>query len=461
MKKFSIFFIIIILISSSIFSSGAPEVETKEIDDISKTLLELETLYKFVERYFIYEIDIEDLSETLTKSLMTGLGDQHSTYFVDDEIDDLEKDINGSYIGIGIYLTKADPSYIDRSNRETYMARIVSPFSNGPAERAGLKPGDFISHVDGKDISSLDSNEVSKLLKGEEGVPYSLTVHRANHIFEVSLTPEKIDTPNISSTIVDNIGYIRISTFNTQTADLFSEALIELKVGELDGLVIDLRNNYGGIVTSALKISNYFLEKDTPLIKLIYSEKSGIKETVYTATNESRKYLNLPIVLLSNEGSASSSEILMASLKENDRAVVIGQNSFGKGTVQDIMKYKNGYIKLTTAEYVDRNDVKINKIGIKPDIETQEEMIDASEYFSFLSDNEDKIEEFLLNNAEFTDTNVDKFITTFKTDKLSEYALKAYIKSRYLEDMNIDDRPIVDLELDTTLLEAINYIKNL
>ena len=461
MKKITIFFIILIM-CSFLYASGKEEIpETIPEDNISKILLEVEALYKYLDKNSIYDINTDELPELLTKSLISSLHDDHASFFVEEESTDLERTISGSYIGIGIYLTKPDVAYIDRSNRETYMARIISPFSDGPAERAGLKPGDLISHVDGEDISAMDSDDVSKLLKGEEGVPYTLTVHRANHIFEVTLTPEEINTPNIRSTIVDNIAYIHISTFNLQTYPLISEELIKMNVGQLDGLIIDLRNNYGGIVNSALEIANLFLEKDTPLIKMKYGEKTAKPDSIYIASNGDRKYLNLPIVLLSNEGSASSSEILMACLQENDRAVVIGQNSFGKGTVQDVLPYKDGYIKFTTAEYVTNNDVKINKVGIKPDIETVEETIEADVYFGFINDNQEKINKFLEDNSEFTEENIEKFVNTFKTDKLKDNALKAYIKSSYINEMNMDDRPIVDLELDTTLLEGIKYIKGL
>ena len=184
-------------------------------------------LYQYLNQNFLYDIDIDKVDEELTKALFKALNDPYSEYITEEESQEFNEDISGTYVGIGTYLTKYSPAFIDWDKKETYMVEIIAPFPGGPADRAGIRSGDLISHVNGDTVYDLTANEASKLIRGKKGEPITLTINRGNAVFDVTLYPEEVTTPNTTSLIIENtdIGYISISTFNQKTHELFSEDL--------------------------------------------------------------------------------------------------------------------------------------------------------------------------------------------------------------------------------------------
>ena len=209
---------------------------------ISSMLYSLGNLYSFLDTYFLGDIDNKAMEEELVAAMIDSLGDEYSYYIPSDDVEEFDEFSKGSYIGLGLYLTKMNPSYIDPSDPKSYMITIQSPFPGGPADRAGLRPNDMISHIDGEDVSPLTAVEASKKLRGTPGEDITVTVHRGDAVFDVTLRPERVTNPSTSSTMLEGgAGYIRIYNFSQTTADSFKEDL-ETLIGEgMEKLARDIK----------------------------------------------------------------------------------------------------------------------------------------------------------------------------------------------------------------------------
>lgn len=475
LKKTFSSLIIILLTTTLLFAGASTESTAKtnspssplsqvQVTNISETLLGLNTLYQYLNQNFLYDIDIDKVDEELTKALFKALNDPYSEYITEDESEDFSEDVTGTYVGIGTYLTKYSPAYIDWDKKETYMVEIISPFPGGPADRAGIRSGDLISHVNGETVYDLTASEASKKIRGKKGEPITLTIHRGSAVFDVTLYPEEVTTPNTTSLIIEgtNIGYIAISTFTQKTHELFSEDLRMLMNNGIQGLIIDLRNNGGGIVDSATMIANFFLPDGSTIMSIKHKEGSNKQDYSTVASNDTRKVLNLPIVVLTNGGTASASEILTASLQENNRATVIGSKTFGKGIIQDSAMWKKGYIKFTTAYYLTPAGNNIHEKGIEPNILIEEHQYSDQEikaYYKFIEDNKENITNYIKAHPEYTKENMDNFVKMHPEIEFPELALKILIRNEYIYSMPYSDRPKVDTIYDNALIEAINYLK--
>lgn len=428
---------------------------------ISEILYGLGNLYSFLDQNFLYEIDTNKVKESLTKALVDSLGDKYSYYISGNESENYQNDYEGEYVGIGTYLIKMNPAYADPTKKETYMVIITSPFPGGPADRAGLRANDMISHINGEDISALDGNEASKKLRGKEGEEITITVHRGDSVFDLTLTPEHVIIPTVvSGMLEDGIAYMQILEFANTTSQRVKEDLEKLEGLGMKALIIDLRNNTGGSVQPALEIADYLLEGGN-IVSVKYKENSGNASTLYAASQDTLIDTSIPIVLLVNGGTASASEILTAALCENGRAFSIGDTTFGKGIMQSVIPYGDGFIQFTSANYYTPNGSSIHEIGITPDIlmeevEFSEEEIEAYEMFM----QEDKLAPFREENPEYTKENIDKFAEENKDSGVPELLLKNLMTKEYIYSMEIDERPLVDMYYDEVLLRALEELRN-
>ncbi|MGN0906940.1 MAG: S41 family peptidase, partial [Bullifex sp.] len=240
------------------------------------------------------------------------------------------------------------------------------------------------------------------------------------------------------------------------------EDLRKLTHNGASGLIIDLRNNAGGIVDSATMIANFFLPEGATVLSIQHKEGSSRQNYSTVASNDTRKNMTIPIVILTNGGTASASEILTAALQENGRATVVGSRTFGKGIIQESAMWKNGYIKYTSAYYLTPNGDNIHKTGITPDIEvTEHEYTDeeVSAYYDFIEKSQDEITAYVRENPEYTRENIDAFAALHSDLGIPETALKLLIRNEYIYAMPYNDRPKVDLMYDTALLTAIDCLK--
>ena len=318
------------------------------------------TLSRFrreLEKKYKGEIDDKALIEGAIKGYVDGLGDPYTTYYTKEEMDEIMEETNGNFVGIGIYMTQ---------NKEKNLVEVIKPIENSPAEKAGIISGDFITKINGKEVSGDKLEEASNKIRGEEGTKVTLEILRRGETKTFELTRQKVSISHITAKKIEkNIGYILISEFEGGCAKEFKEKYNELKNQGIKKLIIDLRFNGGGIVDETIDILEMIVPKDSTL--LITEDKNGKEEIT-----KSRKspIIDMPIVVLTNEYSASASEILVGALRDNGKAKSVGTTTYGKGVIQELARLSDGSgLKITTNEYFTPNHNVINKVGIKPDYE--------------------------------------------------------------------------------------------
>lgn len=319
----------------------------------------LSRLKTVVDKYYLGEYDEEKMKEEAAKGYIEGIGDEYSEYITAEEYEQFSQDIYGSFVGIGIYFGK------DINDQML----VVSTIENSVAEKAGLEAGDIITKVDDYEVTKdSQTSEVSSKIKGKEGTKVKIEVLRNEKKLTFEITRENVKLHYIKSEVLENnIGYISIVSFDEQTADEFKTKLQELLSKNVKGIILDLRNNGGGIVQEATKIADYFLDKGQKII--ITKDKEGNEEI--TAAKE-EKLTDLPLIVLTNGYTASSAEILTSALKDNNRAKVVGIKTYGKGVIQNVYRLSDGSaLKLTTHEYYTALGNKINEIGIYPTEEVE------------------------------------------------------------------------------------------
>lgn len=323
-----------------------------ESQDISQTL---DTYRAVIDKYYLGEVDEESLKEGAIKGYIEGLGDPYTEYISKEDMQDYLEDTMGNFVGIGIYMVK---------DTETNRIMILTPIKNSPAERAGIRPGDYIIAVDGEEYTGDDLTVISTKIKGEEGTTVKLQILRGEETLDFEITRENIVVNPVDGEVLENnIGYIEFSSFDEGTAEQFKTKFEELQSQGITSLIIDLRNNGGGIVDEALQIAGYIADKDSVLL---YEVDKDNNETV--ETNESDPIINMPVIILTNENTASSSEILAGALKDLGKAKTVGTKTYGKGVIQQILTLPDGSgVKITTEKYLTPNRTEINKIGIEPD----------------------------------------------------------------------------------------------
>ena len=324
--------------------------------DIAGTLQKYKEI---IDKYYLGEVDEEKLKEGAIKGYIEGLGDPYTEYISADEMEDYLSDTMGNFVGIGIYMVK---------NTEKGKIQVLAPIKGSPAEKAGIQAGDLILTVDGVDYSADEMTIASNKIKGEEGTTVTIEVLRGTETKKYELKREKVKVNQVEGKVLsNNIGYINFTSFDETTADDFKAKFEELNKQGIKSLIIDLRNNGGGIVDQALQIADYVADKDSVLL---YEVDKNNKETVKKAKTD--PIINMPIIILTNENTASASEILAGALKDLKCATIVGTTTYGKGVIQQILKLSDGSgLKVTIEEYQTPNRSKIHKIGIAPDEEVK------------------------------------------------------------------------------------------
>ena len=326
---------------------------TDVADEDIETLLQ--TYREVIDEYYLGEINEDDLKEGAVKGYIEGLGDPYTEYISKEEMQEYMQDTLGNYVGIGIYMA---------TNTQNGHIIVLATMKGSPAETAGLKPGDEIIKVNDEDCTTQNSTEVSNKIKGEEGTTVKLEILRENQTLTFEVKRENIKVNPVEGKVLNNnIGYIKFTSFDKTTAEDFKTKYQELAKQNIKSLIIDLRNNGGGLVEQAVDIADYFLEKDQVILYEVDKNQNEILEV-----SENDPIINMPVVILTNENTASASEILAGALKDYGKATIVGTTTYGKGLIQEILTFKDGSgLKITTKEYQTPNHNKINKVGIQPD----------------------------------------------------------------------------------------------
>ena len=315
-------------------------------------------MFQRVRSDYVEQVSDQELIEAAINGMLTSL-DPHSAYLPDDNFKKMQVQTKGKFGGLGIEVTM-----------ENGFVKVVSPIDDTPADKAGLQPEDLIISVDGVSIVGLTLNEAVEKLRGPIGSNVKIAVQRSqDEPFEVDITRDEIKIRSVRSRLYDSVGYVRITTFSEQTSPGLQKALDDLQAESsegLTGLVIDLRNNPGGLLSEAIRVSDAFLEEG----EIVSTRGRGESDIQHAYARPGDISDGLPIVVLINSGSASASEIVAGALKDHRRAIVMGTRSFGKGSVQTITPMPgHGAMRLTTARYFTPSGVSIQAKGISPDIE--------------------------------------------------------------------------------------------
>jgi carboxyl-terminal processing protease len=401
-------------VSESETTVGVIAAENKEYAmKLQKEIFRLVSVLQTVQENYIDKPTIDQLIDGALKGMISEL-DPHSIYLTKEENEEFKENMSGKFGGIGIVVSKTDDGIV-----------VISPIDDTPAKRAGIKSKDLIIQIDRKSVYEMSLKESTDLMRGEPETDINLTIKRKGEKpFEVDLTRAIIKVDTVKSYILeDEIVYIRISSFGKETATKIAKALEEKSEelnGNLKSIIIDLRDNPGGLLLAATKISDIFLEEGEKIV----STKSRTKTLYYKA--KTKDFTDgADIVVLMNGGSASASEILAGALKDNKRAIIMGETSFGKGSVQSYVSMNDGSAyKITTARYYTPNGTSIQAKGIEPDIKLKEMILKEKEKEVVLSIKEADLEGHLESEGLGTD---DRKAEKEKTAKIKELEKDYYI----------------------------------
>ena len=321
-----------------------------------------------------YKKPDKDMLETgIYKGLFAGLGDVYSAYYTKDEMKQLLEASSGKYVGVGMTVG---------ADKETGRIRVESTFDKSPAKEAGIQKGDFIVKVDGKSYTYQEMDIAVKNMRGKAGTSVKISLIRGNRQIEKIVVRRQITIQTIDSRVLENnLGYISIKSFDEDTADDFRSALKNLEAKNIKGLIVDVRNDGGGLLNIVENIADRLLGKAV----IVYTQDNkGNKE--YLRSSDKEK-ISIPIVVLTNGNSASASEILTGAILDNKAGISVGTTTYGKGLVQQVVPLRDGTgYKLTTAQYFTPNGSYINEKGIKPTIEVKEEKDQLPRAISYLKE---------------------------------------------------------------------------
>ncbi|WP_306485149.1 S41 family peptidase [Anaerococcus sp.] len=345
---------------------------------------DMHMLKSLIDNNFLFDYKEEDLYEGSLKGMFANLGDPYTQYYSKDEFSKLMETLDGRYKGIGVLVQASKEGFI----------KVVQVFDGSPASEAGIKEGDYIIKVEGKEYSADQMEEAVAIMKGEEDTNVKITVRRMKEDgknfedidMDVARRDVKVDTIDESLLGIRDkkIGYIHIKSFDDVTGEDFEDSYKKLKEAGMEGLVLDLRNNPGGSLDVCLDIADKFLDKG---VIVTTEDKNG--EVITEESDEEKD--DIPMTVLVNENSASASEILSGALKDRDRAKIIGKKTFGKGIVQKLFPLEDGSgAKITISEYHTPSGAKINKVGVEPDIEVE----NSEEGLEISKDNLSKDDQF-------------------------------------------------------------------
>lgn len=430
--------------AKAIFSKG----ETNAEEDIEKINQALE----LISESYVEKIDRNKLVEGAISGMVNTLEDPYSVYMNKETANQFEQSLDSSFEGIGAEVSMEDGK-----------VTIVAPFKDSPAEKAGLKPNDQILSVDGESLSGLDLFEAVLKIRGEKGSVVTLEVERpgVNDILKVDVTRDTIPLETVYSSIKDyqgkKIGYIEITSFSEDTATDFETQLKDLEDQNIAGLVIDVRGNPGGYLQSVEEILKLFITKETPYVQI--EDRNGEKERFYSSLTEKKSY---PITVLIDKGSASASEILAGAMKEAGGYQLIGETSFGKGTVQQAIPFDDGSnIKLTLFKWLTPNGNWIHEKGIEPTVEVKQ-----PDYFyvsplqleeSLVYDmNSEKVKnaQMMLKGLGFEPGRIDGYFS-----KETEVAVQAFQKTNQLPVTGEIDKDTAK-KLEAEIIEAVKNEEN-
>lgn len=361
-KVITIILTVILTVSATIFGEvalGIVTVVPRDDYEKYKKFDKLIAMEEMINKTYYKDVKEEDLIDGAMKGLFWGTGDLYSGYFTEDEMKSVMDSSTGKFVGIGVTIL---------SNPENGVVTVAKSWETGPAYKSGIRAGDILYKVDDLYVTYDNVDQAVSIMKGKKNTYVNVSVKRGKEIKTFKIKRAEVSEPSVSSKMLqDNIGYIELSTFVENTPEDFNKELEKLKKQNMKALILDLRNNGGGLVDKCCEIADTLIGKGT----IVYTEnREGERKTEVSDENK----LGLPIVVLTNENTASSSEILTGAILGNKAGISVGTKTFGKGIVQSVITLKDGTgYKLTTEQYFTPDGKTIHKKGIKPTIEEKDE----------------------------------------------------------------------------------------
>jgi carboxyl-terminal processing protease len=414
----------------------------------------MQNVFDFILRNYVEEVDPQVLFEGAMNGMFGALEDPYSIFLSESDMSDLSHTTQGSFGGVGLHITKATTP---RPDGKPMWVEVAAPVEDTPGWRAGINPGDFIIEIDGIPTETITMDDVLGILRGTVGEQVKMVIKRGEKMeFPVTLTRAIIEVPTVKHAMIGDTGYLKLITFTPMTADRALEAINEFKTKNYKNLILDLRYNYGGRLDSAVDICNLFLDGG-----LVVRTRSRIltENRDFNARRSTAVSPDIPVIVLINRASASASEIVAGALKDRGRAYLVGENTFGKGSVQQVFPISNTGFRITTARYYTPSDVNIDKVGIPPDREvvfqeyTEDDAVKLNELI-----NANKIPEFAAKNPQATAAQVETLAATLGNEyKLDPVLLKRLIRN---ELHRTEIAPVYDLEYDIQLQEALNILRS-
>lgn len=321
---------------------------------LSKELAKFVDAYEAIVDNYYKEVDKDKLVESAINGMVSSIGDEYTSYSDKDVTDNFNETVNGKYMGIGALIMKNEKDLV-----------IYKVFEDSPSYRAGLKDGDIILKLDDKDTKDMSVNDIASIVKNDGNKEVKLLVKRGEENLDITIVKDMVELPVVSGKVINyndkKIGYISLSIFSSVASEQFNKQLVKLEKEGISGLVIDVRGNSGGYLTTVTDIASYFLKKGDIIYKLEVNDKVTVRKD---KTKESRDY---PVAVLIDKNSASASEILASSIKESYNGYVVGTNSYGKGTVQQTLVLSDGsMIKYTIEKWLTPLGNWINEEGVVP-----------------------------------------------------------------------------------------------
>ena len=448
--------IVFLLCSFQCFAESSVENDTKITS--FQYVKKLNSVFDFVQQNYVDEIDPRILYEGALKGMLDAIGDPYTLYLDPDYMRDLSDTTSGSFGGVGLSISKATES----TPAKPAYVEVASPIEDTPGAKAGIQAGDMITAIDGLPTPSMTMNEVLSHLRGEVGAPVTVTILRGTNMkFDVTLVRALIEVPTVKYGMIEGtkIGYTRLIQFTPDTATRLQDALDSFEKNGYKGLIIDLRDNPGGLITSAVDVADKFIDNGP-----IVSTKSRLlfENTQFTANKEkTTAKQGMPIVVLINRGAASASEIVSGALKDYHLAYLVGERTYGKGSVQQVIPLSNtDGIKITMARYYTPSDMNIDKIGIPPDLEIKN-------LKEFTEDEEkiyvDLIKSEIINKAAESKPNMTEADIALEAAAIAKkYPLNERLIRRLIRIQVQKTQPSVlyDLDYDLQLNEALKVIQS-
>ncbi len=361
---------------NSLLGDNIPTLSSNKSDEVvtSQTTRKIKAIEDVIYKFYLEDTDSQTLEDGLYSGMVESLGDPYSDYYSQEELKEMEQDVEGIYFGIGAYVG------IDTATQLPVVSGVIE---GTPAEEAELRDGDLIYMVDGTLTQGMDTSDVVALIRGEENTTVHLTLIRdgEDDYVEVDVTRRKVESPTVSHEMLENnIAYIQITEFDQVTVDQFAEALAVCKGSGMEGLIIDLRSNPGGSLTAVCDIARKILPEGL----IVYTEdKYGEREEL---TCDGKNEIQVPMVVLINDYSASASEILAGAIQDYEKGVLMGTKTYGKGIVQRIIALSDGSaVKLTISNYFTPKGRNIHKVGVEPDVVVE---FDGDAYYNEGFDNQ-------------------------------------------------------------------------